>query len=107
MAGLPAPLPAPWSPSYRDREGVGLCEEQVPTLEVIVEVEESTGERGKQEAGSETPARRPTQPLEGHRPVVSVGVGWGLPPAFPGVGIQDTVVGVHRVAQVHALGLLP
>ena len=101
------PRPAPLPISYRDCEGVGLREEQVPALEVIVEVEESTGERGRQEAGSETPARHPAQPLEGRPPVVSVGVGWGLPPALPGVRIQDTVVGVHRVAQVHALRLLP
>uniref|UniRef100_A0A480HTV7 Prolyl 3-hydroxylase 3 isoform X1 n=1 Tax=Sus scrofa TaxID=9823 RepID=A0A480HTV7_PIG len=64
----------------RDGEGIGLCEEQVPALEVIVEVEEST--------------------------VIPIGVGWGLPPALPSVGVQDAVVRVHRVAQVHALRLL-
>lgn len=64
-----------------DGEGIGLCEEQVPTLEVIVEVEEST--------------------------IISIGVGWGLPPALSRVRVQDAIVGMDRVTQVHALLLLP
>lgn len=41
-----------------------------------------------------------------HPPVVSVGVGGRLPPALSGVWIQDAVVRMHGVAQVHALLLL-
>lgn len=39
-------------------------------------------------------------------PIVSIGVGWGLPPAFPGVRVQEAVVCVNRVTQVHTLFLL-
>lgn len=60
-AGLPG-LPV----TYRDGEGIGLCEEQVPALEVIVEVEESTGEGGRQEAVRPSP--RPADPCPGGLP---------------------------------------
>lgn len=69
--------PTPRTDLSRDSEGVGLREEQVASLEVIIEVEEST--------------------------IVSIGVGWGLPPAFASVGVQDTVVCMNRVTQVHTL----
>lgn len=40
----PDPTAGPSTPvPYRDSEGVGLREEQVASLEVIIEVEESTG----------------------------------------------------------------
>lgn len=45
--------------THRDSEGVGLGEEQVPTLEVIVEVEESTAEGKRQEAVRPQPRPRP------------------------------------------------
>lgn len=107
------------STPYRDSEGVGLREEQVPSLEVIVEVEESTGKERRQEA-----VRRPHRdpglqqdslwafvqlpacPQGDHPPIVSIGVGWGLPPAFTSIRVQDTVVCMYRVTQVHALLLL-
>lgn len=50
------PVPNHHPPPYPDSEGVGLCEEQVPALEVIVEVEESTG-GGRQEAVRSHPRR--------------------------------------------------
>lgn len=42
-------IPIP-SIAYRDSEGIRLGEEQVPALEIIIEVEESTGEGRAQEA---------------------------------------------------------
>lgn len=59
------------APIYRDGEGVGLCEEQVPALEVIVEVEESAGEGGRQEAVRPPP--RPPCLTPGGPPTCSLG----------------------------------
>lgn len=39
-------------------------------------------------------------------PVVSIGVGWGLPPALPSVRVQNAIVCMDRVTEVHALVLL-
>lgn len=114
----PDPTAGPSAPTpYRDSEGVGLCEEQVASLEVIIEVEEPTGKQRRQEAVRAPPdpglprqplglVCLPASPQRGYPPIVSIGVGWGLPPAFTSVRVQDTVVCVDRVTQVHALLLL-
>lgn len=109
----PDPTAGPSAPApYRDSEGVGLREEQVASFEVIIEVEESTGKLTRKEVVRPHPAPglrlSPCTSLRetAHPPVVSIGVGWGLPPALPGVRVQDTVVCMHRVTQVHTLLLL-
>lgn len=58
----PDPTAGPSAPTpYRDSQGVGLCEEQVASLEVIIEVEEPTGKQRRQEAVRAPPRPRPAK----------------------------------------------